>query len=62
MNRLGKLAQMARRGWGVLRLAVKKFLRIDGAQWAGAFAFNASTGTTVGKKPLVACHIRRIEP
>ncbi|OIO10102.1 MAG: hypothetical protein AUJ52_05035 [Elusimicrobia bacterium CG1_02_63_36] len=25
----------------ILRLAVKNFFRIDGAQWAGAFAFNA---------------------
>ncbi len=25
----------------ILCLAIKKFLRIDGAQWAGAFAFNA---------------------
>lgn len=41
MNRLGRLAQVTRRGWGVLRLAVKRFWRIDGAQWAGAFAFNA---------------------
>jgi Ca2+-transporting ATPase len=29
------------RVWAALCLAVKKFLRIDGAQWAGAFAFNA---------------------
>ncbi len=27
--------------WVILCLAVKKFLFIDGAQWAGAFAFNA---------------------
>lgn len=26
---------------GILRLAVNKFLKIDGGQWAGAFAFNA---------------------
>ncbi len=32
---------MTRGGWGVLRLAVKRFWRIDGAEWAGAFAFNA---------------------
>jgi Ca2+-transporting ATPase len=32
---------MTRRVWAILRLAAKKFLRIDGAQWAGAFAFNA---------------------
>ncbi|HCY75131.1 MAG TPA: hypothetical protein DHV28_04365 [Ignavibacteriales bacterium] len=28
------------RGWTILRLAFKKFLRIDGVQWAGAFSFN----------------------
>ena len=27
--------------WAILILAAKKFLRIDGAQWAGAFSFNA---------------------
>jgi YihY family inner membrane protein len=27
--------------WAILCLSVKKFLQIDGAQWAGAFAFNA---------------------
>ena len=26
--------------WAILCLAVKKFLWIDGAHWAGAFAFN----------------------
>lgn len=36
-----KLGQRTRRLWGLLCLAVKTFLRIDGAQWAGAFAFNA---------------------
>jgi YihY family inner membrane protein len=36
-----RLGQEARRVWVVLCLAVKKFLRIDGAHWAGAFAFNA---------------------
>jgi YihY family inner membrane protein len=30
-----------RRLWAILCLAVKKFFRIDGAHWAGAFAFNA---------------------
>jgi Ca2+-transporting ATPase len=30
-----------RRVWAILYLTVKKYLRIDGAQWAGAFAFNA---------------------
>jgi Ca2+-transporting ATPase len=29
------------RAWAVLCLSLKKFSRIDGAQWAGAFAFNA---------------------
>lgn len=33
--------QKTRRAWAILCLTVKKFLRIDGAQWAGAFAFNA---------------------
>jgi Ca2+-transporting ATPase len=37
----GRLKQKTRRVWDILCLAVKKFLRIDGAQWAGAFAFNA---------------------
>jgi Ca2+-transporting ATPase len=37
----GRLGQKTRRLWAILCLAVKKFLRIDGAQWAGAFAFNA---------------------
>ncbi len=35
------LAQKIRRVWTILCLAVKNFLRIDGVQWAGAFAFNA---------------------
>jgi YihY family inner membrane protein len=35
------MSQKTRRVWAILCLAVKKFLRIDGAQWAGAFAFNA---------------------
>ena len=30
-----------RRVWAVLRLAGRTFSRIDGIQWAGAFAFNA---------------------
>jgi YihY family inner membrane protein len=37
----GRLGQDTRRVWEVVWLAVKRFLRIDGAQWAGAFAFNA---------------------
>ncbi len=36
-----RLDQKTRRVWAILCLAVKKFLRIDGAQWAGAFAFHA---------------------
>ena len=36
-----RLDQKIRRVWPILFLATKKFLRIDGAQWAGAFAFNA---------------------
>lgn len=35
-----RLTQSSRRGWAILFLAVKKFLRIDGAQWGGAFAFH----------------------
>jgi len=41
LSRPGRLGQAARRVWAILWLAVKKFFRIDGAQWAGAFAFNA---------------------
>lgn len=41
MNTLGWLNRKTRRIWAILRLAVKKFRRIDGGQWAGAFAFNA---------------------
>jgi Ca2+-transporting ATPase len=41
LSRPGKLGQETRRVWAMLCLAVKKFLRIDGAQWAGAFAFSA---------------------
>ena len=37
----GRLGLRTRRAWAILCVAVKKFLRIDGAQWAGAFAFNA---------------------
>ena len=36
-----RLKQKTRRVWAILCLSVKKFLRIDGAQWAGAFAFHA---------------------
>jgi YihY family inner membrane protein len=33
--------QTTHRAWAIFRFAVKKFLRIDGAPWAGAFAFHA---------------------
>ena len=36
-----RLGLQTRRVWAILCIAVKKFSRIDGAQWAGAFAFNA---------------------
>jgi YihY family inner membrane protein len=36
-----RLANQTRRVWTILRLAVNKFLQIDGTQWAGTFAFNA---------------------
>ena len=36
-----RLSSETRRAWAILCIAVKKFLRIDGTQWAGAFAFNA---------------------
>jgi Ca2+-transporting ATPase len=35
------MGQEIRRVWTILCLGLKKFSRIDGAQWAGAFAFNA---------------------
>jgi YihY family inner membrane protein len=41
MNMSSRLDQKTRRVWAILCLAVKKFLRIDGAPWAGAFAFHA---------------------
>jgi len=41
MNTSSRLDQKIRRVWAILYLAVKKFLRIDGAPWAGAFAFHA---------------------
>ena len=41
MNMPVQLDQKARRVWATLFVALKKFSRIDGAQWAGAFAFNA---------------------
>jgi len=39
-NKLGWLGQKTRRTWAILNLAVKKFLQIDGAKWAGAFAYD----------------------
>ena len=36
-----RIDQGIRRVWAILRIAVQKFLRIDGTAWAGAFAFNA---------------------
>jgi YihY family inner membrane protein len=41
LSRPDRLGQGLRRGWATLCLSVKKFSRIGGAQWAGAFAFNA---------------------
>ena len=34
-------ATETRRTWAILGLALRKYVGIDGAQWAGAFAFNA---------------------
>jgi YihY family inner membrane protein len=41
LSRPGRLGQETGRVWAMLRLAVGKYMRIDGAQWAGAFAFSA---------------------
>ena len=41
MNKLSRLEQKAPRAWAILIFALKKFSRIDGAQWAGAFSFSA---------------------
>jgi YihY family inner membrane protein len=41
MHRQNRLNQGARQAWAIFRLAARKFLRIDGTKWAGAFAFNA---------------------
>lgn len=41
MTMIDRFDQKTRRIWAILCLAVKKFLQIDGGQWAGAFAFNA---------------------
>ncbi len=40
-NMAKTLGKKARRVWAILYLSVNKFGQIDGAQWAGAFAFNA---------------------
>ena len=37
----GRLGQQTRRTRAILCLGFKKFSRIEGAQWAGAFSFNA---------------------
>lgn len=37
----GRWGRWIRRAWPVIRSAVQTFFRIDGPQWAGAFAFNA---------------------
>jgi YihY family inner membrane protein len=36
-----QLEQLSRTAWAVTHLAAKRFLRIDGTNWAGSFAFNA---------------------
>jgi len=41
MHRQNRLNQGARQAWAIFHLAARKFLRIDGTKWAGAFAFNA---------------------
>ena len=41
LSKPSRLVHETRRVWVILCLTVKRFLRIDGAQWAGAFAFNA---------------------
>jgi Ca2+-transporting ATPase len=41
LSRPRRVEQEFRLVWAVLCLGLKKFSRIDGAQWAGAFAFNA---------------------
>lgn len=41
MNSQSRLDQETRRAWAIFRLAARRFLRIDGTDWAGAFAFNA---------------------
>jgi Ca2+-transporting ATPase len=41
LGRFSRLCKKIRRSWAILGYGVQQFLRIDGAQWAGAFAFNA---------------------
>jgi len=41
MSMSSRLDQKTRRVWAILSSAVKRFLQIDGAQWAAAFAFHA---------------------
>ena len=41
LSRSSRLRKETRRLWAILCLAGKKFLRIDGGQWARAFAFSA---------------------
>ncbi len=41
MNRQGRFNPGTGQTWAIVRLAARKFLRINGTQWAGAFSFNA---------------------
>jgi Ca2+-transporting ATPase len=41
MNISNRLDQKTRSVWAILRFSIKKFFQIDGAQWAGSFAFHA---------------------
>ena len=41
LSRPSELGRETRRIWAILYFAVKRFLLIGGAQWAGAFAFNS---------------------
>lgn len=41
MNRLRQIDWGIRRRWTIFRLAASRFFDIDGAEWAGAFAYNA---------------------
>ncbi len=40
LKQSNRFKQWIRRVWTILLLAFKKFIRIDGVQWAGAFSFN----------------------